>query len=172
MSQHKFASNVVEKCLEFGGPEERQILVTEMLGLTDENEPLQVWLDCFLISWGFLLAVINRTIHIPLEMFFSAIYNQFNTASPYSLIQSRDSCYLLSRFIRQLKNILIYINALSGYDERSICKLCSSESSWNMWWPTAWASALPHQSPSSCFEKIYIWKAYCCTSRKACSCRR
>ena len=50
MSQHKFASNVVEKCLEFGGPEERQILVTEMLGLTDENEPLQVWLDCFLIS--------------------------------------------------------------------------------------------------------------------------
>jgi hypothetical protein len=43
MSQHKFASNVVEKCLEFGGPEERQVLITEMLGLTDENEPLQVW---------------------------------------------------------------------------------------------------------------------------------
>jgi hypothetical protein len=42
MSQHKFASNVVEKCLEFGGPAERQILIDEMLGLTDENEPLQV----------------------------------------------------------------------------------------------------------------------------------
>ncbi|CAM6047592.1 unnamed protein product [Sphagnum compactum] len=41
MSQHKFASNVVEKCLEFGGPAERQILIDEMLGLTDENEPLQ-----------------------------------------------------------------------------------------------------------------------------------
>jgi pumilio RNA-binding family len=27
MSQHKFASNVVEKCLEFGGPTERQILI-------------------------------------------------------------------------------------------------------------------------------------------------
>lgn len=42
MSQHKFASNVVEKCLEFGGPAERQILIDEMLGHTDENEPLQV----------------------------------------------------------------------------------------------------------------------------------
>ncbi|XP_010543546.1 PREDICTED: pumilio homolog 4 [Tarenaya hassleriana] len=41
MSQQKFASNVVEKCLTFGGPEERQILVNEMLGSTDENEPLQ-----------------------------------------------------------------------------------------------------------------------------------
>lgn len=42
MSRHKFASNVVEKCLVFASPEERQILVNEMLGLTDENEPLQV----------------------------------------------------------------------------------------------------------------------------------
>lgn len=42
MSQQKFASNVVEKCLTFGGPEERQVLVNEMLGYTDENEPLQV----------------------------------------------------------------------------------------------------------------------------------
>ncbi|KAK6933155.1 Nucleic acid binding NABP [Dillenia turbinata] len=41
MSQQKFASNVVEKCLTFGGPTERQILVNEMLGTTDENEPLQ-----------------------------------------------------------------------------------------------------------------------------------
>lgn len=42
MSQQKFASNVVEKCLIFGGPEERKLLVTEILGSTDENEPLQV----------------------------------------------------------------------------------------------------------------------------------
>lgn len=42
MSQQKFASNVVEKCLTFGGPEERTLLVSEMLGSTDENEPLQV----------------------------------------------------------------------------------------------------------------------------------
>jgi pumilio RNA-binding family len=44
MSQQKFASNVVEKCLSFGSREERQILIDEMLGTTDENEPLQV---CF-----------------------------------------------------------------------------------------------------------------------------
>ena len=48
MSQHKFASNVVEKCLEFGGADERQILIREMLGLTDENEPLQVGLICLI----------------------------------------------------------------------------------------------------------------------------
>lgn len=42
MSQQKFASNVVEKCLAFGDPSERQLLVNEMLGTTDENEPLQV----------------------------------------------------------------------------------------------------------------------------------
>ncbi|KZV42359.1 Pumilio 4 isoform 1 [Dorcoceras hygrometricum] len=41
MSQQKYASNVVEKCLTFGGPEERKLLVNEILGTTDENEPLQ-----------------------------------------------------------------------------------------------------------------------------------
>ncbi|XP_015170899.1 pumilio homolog 4-like [Solanum tuberosum] len=41
MSQHKYASNVVEKCLIFATSEERQILVNEMLGSTQENEPLQ-----------------------------------------------------------------------------------------------------------------------------------
>ncbi|XP_072975580.1 pumilio homolog 2-like [Typha angustifolia] len=41
MSQQKFASNVVEKCLTFSGPTDRQILINEMLGTTDENEPLQ-----------------------------------------------------------------------------------------------------------------------------------
>lgn len=47
MSQEKFASNVIEKCLTFGSPEERQLLVNEMLGTSDENEPLQV---CPLLS--------------------------------------------------------------------------------------------------------------------------
>lgn len=42
MSQEKFASNVIEKCLSFGTPEERNAIVLEMLGNMDENEPLQV----------------------------------------------------------------------------------------------------------------------------------
>ncbi|KAM3338192.1 hypothetical protein P3S68_031409 [Capsicum galapagoense] len=42
MSQHKYASNVVEKCLIFATPKECQVLVNEMLGSTLENEPLQV----------------------------------------------------------------------------------------------------------------------------------
>jgi pumilio RNA-binding family len=44
MSQQKFASNVIEKCLTFGGPSEREVIINEMLGTTDENEPLQVFL--------------------------------------------------------------------------------------------------------------------------------
>lgn len=53
MSQQKFASNVVEKCLTFGSPEERQFLINEMLGSTDENEPLQVCgtLSFLQVSW-------------------------------------------------------------------------------------------------------------------------
>ncbi|GAB4827488.1 hypothetical protein Ancab_034372 [Ancistrocladus abbreviatus] len=42
MSQQKFASNVIEKCLTFGDPVERRTMVNEMLGSTEENEPLQV----------------------------------------------------------------------------------------------------------------------------------
>jgi pumilio RNA-binding family len=43
MSQQKFASNVIEKCLVFGNPVERQVLIGEMLGSTSESEPLEVW---------------------------------------------------------------------------------------------------------------------------------
>lgn len=55
MSQQKFASNVIEKCLSFGTPTERQTLIYEMLGSTDENEPLQV---CLLSKYLVLTTVI------------------------------------------------------------------------------------------------------------------
>lgn len=42
MSQQKFASNVIEKCLSFGNPVERQILIGEMLGSMEESEHLEV----------------------------------------------------------------------------------------------------------------------------------
>lgn len=42
MSQQKFASNVIEKCLAFGDETERRNMVNEILGATDDNEPLQV----------------------------------------------------------------------------------------------------------------------------------
>jgi pumilio RNA-binding family len=41
LAQHKFASNVIEKCLTYCGAAERQIMINEMLGTSDENEPLQ-----------------------------------------------------------------------------------------------------------------------------------
>lgn len=59
MSQQKFASNVIEKCLAFGTPEERETLISEMLGSTEDYEPLQVcsilrasyFLGCFGLLW-------------------------------------------------------------------------------------------------------------------------
>lgn len=38
MSQHKYASNVVEKCLEFGDATERELLIEEILALSGDND--------------------------------------------------------------------------------------------------------------------------------------
>ncbi|CAK7337522.1 unnamed protein product [Dovyalis caffra] len=40
LSQHKFASNVVEKCLEYGGATEREIIIQEILGQNEGNDNL------------------------------------------------------------------------------------------------------------------------------------
>ena len=42
MSQHKYASNVVEKCLEYGDSAERELLVEEIIGQSDKNDTLLV----------------------------------------------------------------------------------------------------------------------------------
>ncbi|XP_071725431.1 pumilio homolog 5-like [Rutidosis leptorrhynchoides] len=40
LSQHKFASNVIEKCLEYGDSTARGILIDEIIGLGDNNDNL------------------------------------------------------------------------------------------------------------------------------------
>ncbi|KAK7265235.1 hypothetical protein RJT34_32851 [Clitoria ternatea] len=40
LSQHKFASNVIEKCLEYGDATERQLLVAEIVGQDKQNDNL------------------------------------------------------------------------------------------------------------------------------------
>lgn len=42
MSQHKYASNVVEKCLEYGDTAERELLIEEIIGHSEDNENLLV----------------------------------------------------------------------------------------------------------------------------------
>lgn len=42
MSMHKYASNVVEKCLEHGNTAEREFLIDEILGESEENDNLLV----------------------------------------------------------------------------------------------------------------------------------
>lgn len=42
LSQHKFASNVIEKCLEYGGDTEREQIIEEILGQHEGNDNLLV----------------------------------------------------------------------------------------------------------------------------------
>lgn len=45
LSQHKFASNVVEKCLEYGDTTERELLVAEIFGHDEKCDNLLVSLN-------------------------------------------------------------------------------------------------------------------------------
>lgn len=47
LSQHKFASNVVEKCLEYGDTTERQLLIAEIVGHDEQSDNLLVSLKIF-----------------------------------------------------------------------------------------------------------------------------
>ncbi|XP_065848699.1 pumilio homolog 6, chloroplastic [Euphorbia lathyris] len=42
LSQHKFASNVIEKCLEYGGTTDRELIVEEILGQNGGNDNLLI----------------------------------------------------------------------------------------------------------------------------------
>lgn len=42
MSQHKYASNVVEKCLEYADSTEREFLIEEIMGKSEEDNHLLV----------------------------------------------------------------------------------------------------------------------------------
>lgn len=42
LSQHKYASNVVEKCLEHGDAADRELLIQEIIGESGENDNLLV----------------------------------------------------------------------------------------------------------------------------------
>lgn len=42
LSQHKYASNVVEKCLEYGDSAERELLIEEILAESEGNDCLLV----------------------------------------------------------------------------------------------------------------------------------
>ena len=45
LSQHKFASNVVEKCLEYGDAIEREMLIAEIFGHGEQSDNLLVSLN-------------------------------------------------------------------------------------------------------------------------------
>jgi pumilio RNA-binding family len=43
MSKHKYASNVIEKGLRFGGPQEQHLMVDEIMTLATGHDALQVY---------------------------------------------------------------------------------------------------------------------------------
>jgi hypothetical protein len=60
MSQHKYASNVVEKCLEHGDTPERELLIEEIIGQSEDNDNLLVPYFCLLLLLlSFFLSVIK-----------------------------------------------------------------------------------------------------------------
>ena len=42
MSQHKYASNVVEKCLKHADAAQRELMIGEIIGQSEENDNLLV----------------------------------------------------------------------------------------------------------------------------------
>lgn len=64
LSQHKFASNVIEKCLEYGDSTARGILIEEIVGLGDNSENLLVktlFLCFFLLLSSLDILLLNET---------------------------------------------------------------------------------------------------------------
>lgn len=111
MSQQKFASNVVEKCLTFGGPAERELLVKEMLGTTDENEPLQV---CIVLSSSWLTKKYYRELLLT-KKFDRAIQAMMKDQFANYVVQKvLETCDDQQRELI-LSRIKVHLNALKKY---------------------------------------------------------
>jgi pumilio RNA-binding family len=54
-SQHKFASNVVEKCLEYGDASERELLIVEIIGPDGKNDNLLVSSNLVMLSYRLII---------------------------------------------------------------------------------------------------------------------
>ncbi|KAL2940569.1 Pumilio-like protein 2 [Bienertia sinuspersici] len=83
MSQQKFASNVIEKCLAFGDVTERRTMVNEMLGSTDDNEPLQVMMKDQFANYV-VQKVLETCDDQQLEVILSRIKNHLNALKKYT----------------------------------------------------------------------------------------
>ncbi|XP_021757281.1 pumilio homolog 1-like [Chenopodium quinoa] len=83
MSQQKFASNVIEKCLSFGDVTERRNMVNEMLGAADDNEPLQVMMKDQFANYV-VQKVLETCDDQQLEVILSRIKNHLNALKKYT----------------------------------------------------------------------------------------
>jgi pumilio RNA-binding family len=59
LSQHKFASNVVEKCLEYGDASEREVLIAEIIAHDEQNDNLLVSSNFVILITSLLFFIIS-----------------------------------------------------------------------------------------------------------------
>ena len=63
MSQNKYASNVIEKCLVYGDDSDKEILIREIIGQSEGNDNLLVFKLVFIVLRTFFFHVIIALHH-------------------------------------------------------------------------------------------------------------
>lgn len=61
MSKHKFASNVVEKCVAYGSKKDRQMLIDEVIQIKPDGY-IHFFLSFREKDWGFVLGVVESQV--------------------------------------------------------------------------------------------------------------
>ncbi|KAG8053794.1 hypothetical protein GUJ93_ZPchr0001g31553 [Zizania palustris] len=119
MSQQKFASNVIEKCLAFGNPVERQILIGEMLGSSNESEHLEVMMKDQFANYV-VQKVLETCDDQQREMILTRIKGHLNTLKKYTygkhivarvekLVAAGGMAYYLVRTLFQMDRLPHYV---------------------------------------------------------------
>jgi hypothetical protein len=124
--------------------------VNEMIGSTDDNEPLQVcawkWshhIIFFVALFSFWVIYLLSEVRIMLKKAIgrvSSISEKYKSCLSLVLLFL---CYSTSYHVTTFwfSYILLVFLVDLGYDERSVCKLCCTESVGNLWWPATWADS-------------------------------
>lgn len=155
MSQQKFSSIVILKCLSFGTPEERQRVVNEILGSRDEHEPLQVRnLTNWRAHWYLSTLEISNWMSLYLKYFFVVLYFGTNLKF-FSLV-------IKVTMLPGFENLLSFLSALiyclkSGNAWKQVCALRFTKSAGDLRWPETSTYSWPSKSSFKCSQKTYLW---------------
>ncbi|XP_071724756.1 pumilio homolog 6, chloroplastic-like [Rutidosis leptorrhynchoides] len=83
LSQHKFASNVIEKCLAYGGSAERDIIIREVIGQNDGEDNLLTMMKDQFANYV-IQKILETCTEFQREMLLSRIRVHFNALKKYT----------------------------------------------------------------------------------------